>query len=107
VDPIGEYRAIIDDEAIFDYQSHFLGMLRGGYVWDRDGRAVAFVLGARNGPVIPRAGAIPRPPVAGPEPVRPSPPPVSKHLPAYSREWSDLSWDEFLSGMRKHVPRQY
>ncbi len=103
VDRLGQYRAFVSNGAVFDYASHFLGRLYAGYLWDRDGRVVAFVLDAREGPGLPPAGAVPPPPVVGPEPARPSPPPVASPIPAYSREWSDLDWEEFLSGKRKHV----
>jgi hypothetical protein len=101
VDRQGNYRAIISNGAIFDYKSHYLGRLHDGYLWDQDGNAVASVIGASDGPVLQRKGVIPGPPVITPEPARPSPPPVPERIPAYSKKWSELSWDEFLSG--RHV----
>jgi len=101
VDRLGEYRAVVSNCAVFDYQSHFLGRLYAGYVWDRDGRAVAFVMGAREGPALPPEGAVPPPPIVGPEPVRPAPSPVPGRVPAYTREWSDLGGDEFLGDRPK------
>ncbi len=106
VDRLGEYRAVVSDGAVFDYRAHFLGRLSAGYVWDRDGRAVAFVAGAREGPALPPEGAVPPPPIVGPEPARPAPPPVPGRVPAYTREWSDLGWEEFLGGrQRQTLPR--
>jgi hypothetical protein len=101
VDDQGNYRAFISNGAIFDYRSHYLGRLHDGYIWDQDGNAVASIVGASNGPVLPREGVIPRPPAVGPEPARPSPPPVQERIPAYSKRWSEMSWDEFLSG--RHI----
>jgi hypothetical protein len=103
VDGLGRYRAFVSNGAVFDYHSHFLGRLYAGYIVDRDGKAVAFVMGARDGPALPPAGAIPKPPVVGPEPARPSPPPVAVQVPAYSRDWSDLSWEGFLGGKHKFI----
>jgi hypothetical protein len=101
VDRLGQYRAFVSNGAVFDYQSRFLGRLYAGYIWDRDGRAVAFVMGAREGPVLPPTGAIPRPPVVGPEPARPSPQPVANPIAAYSGEWSEVEWEAFLGGKQK------
>lgn len=98
VDRLGRYRAIVSEGGIFDYHAHFLGQLHGGYLWDRDGKAVAFVNGAADGPVLPPAGAISLPPVAGPEPARPAQPLVADRIPAYSKQWSELNWEDFLRG---------
>jgi hypothetical protein len=107
VDRIGEYRAIVSNGSVFDYQAIFMGTIHDGYIWDRDGNAVGFFVGAVNGPVLPPLGAIPRPPVAGPEPARPSPPPVPDQIPAYSMEWSKMRWPEFLGGRPEQTPRPY
>ncbi|OPY27429.1 MAG: hypothetical protein A4E28_02024 [Methanocella sp. PtaU1.Bin125] len=103
VDNHGNYRAFISDEAIFDYRTRYLGRLHNGYLWDQDGNAVASIVGASDGPVLERKGIIPQPPVAGPEPARPSPPPVPGQIPAYSKKWSEISWDEFLSGRQVFI----
>jgi hypothetical protein len=107
VDRLGQYRAFVSNGAVFDYQSRFLGRLYAGYIWDREGKAVAFVTGAREGPELPPAGAVPRPPVAGPEPKRPSPSPVAEPIAPYSKEWSDLGWEGFLSGKQMRAPQQH
>jgi hypothetical protein len=103
VDNQGHYRAFISDGAILDYRAHYLGRLHNGYIWDQDGNAVASIAGASDGPVLPRQGAIPRPPAVGPESARPSPPPVPGRIPAYSKKWSEMSWDEFLSGRQVFI----
>lgn len=101
VDNQGNYRAFVSNGAIFDYKPHYLGRLHDGYIWDQDGNAVASITGATNGPAVERKGVIPRPPDAGPEPSRPSQLPVPERIPAYSKKWSEMSWDEFLTG--RHV----
>jgi hypothetical protein len=101
VDRFGQYRAFVSNGGVFDYHNHFLGVLKDGYLRDRDGKAVAFIPGAKDGPPLPRTGAVPALPVIGPEPVRPSKPLVPRRIPAYSKKWSELKWDDFLSG--RHI----
>jgi hypothetical protein len=101
VDRLGHYRVFVSNGAVFDYHSHFLGRLQDGYFWDRHGKTVAFIRGAKGGPGLPRTGAEPQPPVAGPEPARPTKPLVPRQLPAYSKKWSELNWDDFLGG--RHI----
>jgi hypothetical protein len=97
-DRLGQYRAFVNNGAVFDYHSHFLGGLHDGYFRDRDGKAVAFIAGATDGPPLPHIGALPQSPVIGPEPARPSKPLVPRRIPAYSKKWSELDWDDFLNG---------
>jgi hypothetical protein len=97
-DARGNQRAFLVGGNIFDFHGHFLGNLHDDYIRDRDGKAVAFLAGAKDGPPLPRMGAIPPPPVIRPEPVRPSKPLVPGRLPAYSKQWSELCWDDFLGG---------
>jgi hypothetical protein len=99
----GNYRAFMVDGSVYDRGAHFLGRLHNGYFWDRDGNAVASIIGASDGPALNRSGTIPTPPNAGPEPARPSRLPEAPHPPAYSGKWSDVTWDEFLSGKQKFI----
>ncbi len=101
VDRFGHYRAFVSNGAVFDYHSHFLGGLQDGYFRDRDGKAVGFLPGAKEGPPLPRTGTVPPPLVTGPEPVRPAKPLVPRRMPAYSKKWSEIDWDDFLSG--RHI----
>ena len=105
-DNLGNYQAVIDDGAVCDYVANFLGVLHAGYIWDRNGDAVAFIPGAGEGPVLPRMGAIPRPPPVGKEPVRPTPLPAIERVPVYSKRWSATGWDEFLGGRQEPVALQ-
>lgn len=102
-DADGNYQAFMVDGAVFDYHAHFLGRLHDGYFWDRDGDAVASIIGASQGPELKRSGTIPRPPDAGPEPERPSRLPQVPHAPAYREKWSDVKWCEFISGKQKFI----
>jgi hypothetical protein len=102
-DTEGNYRAFMIDGAVFDYHAHFLGRLHDGYFWDRDGKAVASIIGASNGPALRLHGTIPRPPDAGPEPPRPSKVPGVPVNPVYTKKWSETQWDEFLSGRQKFI----
>jgi hypothetical protein len=97
-DADGNYRAFLAGDNIFDYHGHFLGSLHEGYILDRDGKAVAFVPGAKGDPPLPRTDTLPPPPVIGHEPDRPSKPLVPRRIPAYSKRWSELNWDDFLGG---------
>jgi hypothetical protein len=102
-DTDGNYRAFMVDGNVFDYQSHFLGRLHDGYFWDRDGDAVASIIGASGGPALRRSGTIPAPPDNRPEPARPLHLPEVPRAPAYRKKWSDVNWDEFLSGKQKFI----
>lgn len=96
VDPLGQYRAFISNGAVFDYRAHFPGRLH-------DGNAVASIIGASQGPELKRSGTIPRPPDDGPEPERPARLPDVPRAPAYRNKWSEVTWDEFLSGKQKFI----
>ena len=106
LDRFGHYRAFVSNGAVFDYHSHFLGGLQDGYFRDRDGKAVGFLPGAKDGPPLPRTGTVPPPQVTGSEPVRPAKPLVPLRIPAYSKKWIQL---HRLQGVafagRPQVPR--
>jgi hypothetical protein len=97
-DRLGQYRAFVHNGAVYDYHSHFLGGLHDGFFLDRDGKIVAFIPDAKEGPTLPSTGAVPQSPVIGPEPARPSKPLEPRRIPAYSKKWSELNWDDFLTG---------
>jgi hypothetical protein len=80
---------------LFSYDGRYLGRLQRGYVRDRKGDAVAFLQGARGGPVLPvysdsAVRPVPLAPPVAPEPL-PAPSPA-----APTRNWSQLSWNQFL-----------
>jgi hypothetical protein len=102
-DTKGNYRAFMVDGTVYDYHGHFLGRLHDGYFWDRDGKAVASIIGASGGPEVTRSGAIPMAPSAGPEPPRPSKLPDVPVYPVYTKKWSETRWGEFLSGKQKFI----
>ena len=99
----GRYVAFVVDGAVFDYRSHYLGRLYDGYVWDRDGNAVASLVGAAGGPPAKRSGTVPPPPPAGPVPPRPKKLPAPPRAPVYTKKWSEMRWDEFLTGRQKFI----
>jgi hypothetical protein len=99
----GRFVAFMVDGAVFDYRSHYLGRLHKGYFWDQDGNAIASIIGASGGPAVKRSGTVPTPPDAGPEPLRPKKLPVVPRVPAYTKKWSEMRWDEFLRGRQKFI----
>jgi hypothetical protein len=80
---------------LFSYDDHYLGRLRRGWLRDRNGDAVAFLLGARGRPVLPVYFANAVLPVPLASPVAPEPPPAPSPA-APTENWSQLSWNEFV-----------
>jgi len=82
---------------MFNYEGRYLGRLKRGYVRDRQGDAVAFLKGARSGPVLPvysDSAVLPVPlaPPVSPGPLR-APEAATPTL-----NWSQLNWVQFLAG---------
>jgi hypothetical protein len=80
---------------LFSYDGRYLGWLQRGYVRDRKGDAVAFLQGARGGPVLPVYSDSAVRPVPLARPVAPQPMPAPSPA-APTRNWSQLSWNQFL-----------
>ena len=92
-----QLRAFIRNDAIFSFESaHCLGWLEAGFLRDRNGDAVAFLSGAREGPPVP----IPEIPPLAPILAIPRFIPVPSGTPTRpvaSREWSSVEWYQFMS----------
>jgi hypothetical protein len=59
---------------VFSLRAQYLGEFVKGYFWDRSGRAVAFVKGARGGPMPPMQQLPSLPPLHPLTPMRPMAP---------------------------------
>ena len=88
-------RAFILDAEVYSYRSRHLGRLDKGFFRDPSGRAVAFMRGARGGPIPPVIAIPPIPPIPAIPPIPPIPPIAP--IPAIpSLNWSPISWKAFL-----------
>jgi hypothetical protein len=97
LDQSSTYRAFVHHKGVFSYDRGYLGTFDRGYFRDRFGHAVAFVKGARGGPIPPITQI---PPIAPIPPIPPIPPvpPIPPIAPIPTLNWSALSWDQFLAG---------
>lgn len=96
-DPDLHLRGFIRDKGVFSKDSKHLGYFLHGYVYHKNGRAVAFIRGATMGPPKPMTQFTPIPRIPSKSrvlPVAPIPPIPSIRI----LSWSDLSWEEFLEG---------
>jgi hypothetical protein len=92
-----EVRAFLSGEAVFTFDCDYLGTFHNGFFRDQYGDAVAFVRGAKGGPLTPLPELPPIPPLPPLPPLRPlAPLPPLPPLPRLS--WSRLEWEEFLEG---------
>jgi hypothetical protein len=96
-DTDGSPRAFIKKGNVCNYKDEYLGRLTYGFFRDKDGYAVAFMRGAKGGPIPPIPEIAPVPPIHAILPIPPIPaiPPVP---PIPSLSWSSISWEEFLKG---------
>lgn len=87
--------AFVDDELVFSAKGKVLGYFRLGFFRDKSGGAVAFVMGASQGPALPSqlVGASPRG-----APARPAGPPrpVFPGTPSGGARWGD-EWKVFVN----------
>lgn len=90
-----EVVAFLFDDMVVAPGGRLLGFVRSDFMYDRNGYAVAFVLGAADGPVTPLPEVPPIAPVTTIPPVKPLPP-VKPVLPVFHLSWSGLSWEAFL-----------
>ncbi|MDA9555318.1 hypothetical protein N9R54_03700 [Pelobium sp.] len=83
----------INNNSVFTYGSRHLGRFINGFFRDKSGHAVAFVQGAKSGPLPPIAQIPPIPPI----PVIPPTPPIPPIPPIDSLSWSNLTWENFIN----------
>jgi sporulation protein YlmC with PRC-barrel domain len=90
------YRAFIAGAAVYDFSGRYLGRFRQGFFRDKRGNAVAFLKGARGGPLLPFTEFPPFAPFPPFPPLRPLPelPPLP---PLDTLKWSALSFEDFLT----------
>lgn len=88
--------AFVLKTSVYGCAGRHLGFFASGFFRDLRGSAVAFVQGARGGPLLPHLRLSSGPPRFEPPPIRPIPQIPS--IPAMpSLTWSELAWDDFLS----------
>ena len=93
----GNPKAFIEDQAVCAYNGEYLGIFENGFFRDRNGDAVAFIEGAEGGPLTPITEIPPIPPIPAIPPISPIPP-IPPIPPVSSLSWSNLSWDDYLTG---------
>lgn len=98
-DPAGGAVAFLSGSALFTHRPRYLGRLDRGFFRDAQGRAVAFLSGASDGPPLPVTTLAPVPPIpaVAPAPPATAPAPVA---PACGLDWSVLSWDGYIGSGR-------
>lgn len=91
----GQHRAFIGNGNVYTYSAAHLGTFKEGYFRDKFGDAVAFIEGAKNGPLTPLPAL---PPIAPLFPLAPLPPfpPLYPLPPLPSLSWSNIDWEGFL-----------
>jgi hypothetical protein len=93
----GKNLLVINKNNVYNINGKHKGKFEGGYIWDKKGNAIAFIMEAKGGPLLP----IPEiPPIPSIHEIPPIPsiaeiPPIS---PLKSLNWSKQNWDEFLLG---------
>jgi hypothetical protein len=104
IDRDGRRRAFVSNDGLYDNESHYLGRTHNGFFWDQNGKAIAFIEGAKGGPLLPRIKPIPSEPVIEPSEALPSLPPETPAAPPYKGLWSKTSWEDFLEAatMARH-----
>lgn len=96
-DARGRARAFIRTRALFTYGGRYLGPVEDGCYRDVRGDVVAFEEGATGGPLPPaieRGAVSPQPELPPPTPAVPP----AASLAMRPRRWSELAWEEFLTG---------
>jgi|SRR5947209_8543879 len=97
-DPSMARRAIVQRDALFAYSGQHLGYFRDGWFRDRWGYAVAYIDGAKDGPIAPVHPVAPIPPIPPVPPVAPIMP-IPPVMPVPSLSWSRQSFDQLLRGV--------
>lgn len=94
-----KYQAILNNNKVYAISGNYLGEFKNGYFWDKQGRAVAFIKGAKEGPIppIPQIPPIPPVPPVPPIPSIPRIPPIPS---IHTFDWSNLSFENFLTSTK-------
>jgi hypothetical protein len=90
----GANLAFVFRGALFEYNGKHVGSFSNKFFLDEEGKAVAFVRGARGAIVPPLPSAIPIPPkpMTTPSPARTTTISVPSMPPVHSLTWSDKPW---------------
>ena len=91
------YIGFLEETNVFNAGGFYVGEFEDGFFWDRNGRAVAFIDGATNGPIIPITQIAPISPIHGITPIRPITP-VTPVSPVHSLSWSQSAFEAFIRG---------
>lgn len=95
----GRPTAFMRNINIFNFDSQFLGTLKNGFVRDKRGYFVGYMIGANGGRSIHSIPPIsPISPRRPPSRLTPPKPPTSNPPFTFSQDWSDKDWENFLSG---------
>lgn len=94
----GEHLAFLRGVNVYSYSGEHLGTFDQGFFRDHSGGCVAYVKGARGGPVKPIRKTPPIPPISRIAPIRPIPsiPPIS---PIRKLQWG-INWNQFIGSDR-------
>jgi hypothetical protein len=96
IDRANVCRAFLRDRVLFSPDRRVLGDFSDGYIWDRQGEAVAFVRGAIKGPTLPAPHVCPPAPIPSAVAV-PALVPLVAALPSHRMKWSPLTLDTVLA----------
>lgn len=99
----GAAAAFLKEENIINFAGLHCGFLISSFFRDHGGNIVAFLREAQGGPRLPVIKIPPPAPIPGFFPFKPVPP-IAPLRPMLTLNWSDLSWENFLSA-RKLPPR--
>lgn len=91
-----KHRAFIANDALYTYNAKYIGRFNNGFFRDRFGNAVAFISGAKGGPMTPLTAL---PPLAPLLPLAPLPPlpPLAPMAPMATLSWSQANWEDYIS----------
>jgi len=93
----GRTVAFIRNEQVVSSSGRHLGRLVSGFIRDEYGDAVAWLEGARGGPLLPIAGIRPVTPISDVRPISPITP-IPPVKPIASLDWSRAPWASFVAG---------
>lgn len=91
------YRAFIANDALYTHNAKYIGRYNKGFFRDKFGNAVAFISGAKDGPMTPLTALPPLPPLPPLAPLPPLPP-LAPMAPMATLSWYQANWDDYISG---------
>ncbi|MEL4456940.1 4-fold beta flower protein [Lutimonas vermicola] len=92
----GNFIGFFIGHAVYNSNATYSGILNQSFFRDIDGRVVAFMNGAKNGPALPSLKSKPSRPIKKPRPsTKVAPPPPSPKPPKFG--WSKLQWEDFMN----------